>query len=146
MMLYDGAIRFSEQPRPRSPFGTSSKATSTFPRCREIITEMLSSLKHDALPRTLHQARRRWYQYVYKKLIEANVEQRSNRWKRRSNCLKFQARDLADAARRQTSKGKARRVREKPRHPGAGFAHGSEHFDVGLAHQLPQRTHLPSSW
>jgi len=54
-------------------------------KVQKIITEMLSSLKHDAFPELCHKLAA-LYQYVYKKLIEANVEHKIESLKRRSNC------------------------------------------------------------
>ena len=65
MMLYDGAIRFSEQAR-------AALQAHDYERSYKIITEMSCTLKRDVLPELCDKLSA-LYGYVYKRLIEANV-------------------------------------------------------------------------
>ena len=73
MMLYDGAIRFTEQARPALEKKDWETSYNMISRAQKIITELLCSLKPDVAP-DLCGNLASLYNYVFKKLIEANVE------------------------------------------------------------------------
>ena len=73
MMLYDGAIRFSEQARAALEAHDYEKSYNMISRVQKIITEMSCTLKRDVLPELCDKLTA-LYGYVYKKLIEANVQ------------------------------------------------------------------------
>ena len=73
MMLYDGAIRFSEQARAALEARDYEKSYNMISRVQKIITEMSCTLKRDVMP-DLCDRLTALYGYVYKKLIEANVQ------------------------------------------------------------------------
>lgn len=72
LLLYDGAIRFTEQGRgclARQDWEGSYNALS---RAQKIIAELTSSLKHELAP-DLCGKLASLYNFVYRKLVEANV-------------------------------------------------------------------------
>ena len=73
MMLYDGAIRFSEQARAALEAHDYEKSYNMISRVQKIITEMSCTLKRDVLPELCDKLSA-LYAYVYKKLVEANVQ------------------------------------------------------------------------
>src|SRR5678815_2226507 len=73
MMLYDGAIRFSEQARAALEARDYEKSYNMISRVQKIITEMSCTLKREVLPELCDKLTA-LYSYVYKKLIEANVQ------------------------------------------------------------------------
>ena len=72
MMLYDGAIRFGEQGRAALAERNYEKSYTMISRVQKIINEMNSSLKHDVEP-ALCGKLASLYNFVYRKLIDANV-------------------------------------------------------------------------
>ena len=72
MMLYDGAIRFSEQAKAALEAGDYEKSYAAISRVQKILTEMSCGLKHDVLPELCDKLAA-LYSYVYRKLIDANV-------------------------------------------------------------------------
>src|SRR5437879_5517479 len=73
LMLYDGAIRFADQARPallKQDFEGSYNAIS---RAQKIIAELSASLKHDVAPELCGKLSA-LYNFVYRKLIEANID------------------------------------------------------------------------
>src|ERR1041384_1730820 len=73
LMLYDGAIRFSEQARAALLAKNWEQSYNLLARVQKIITEFSCSLKHDVYPDLCKQLAA-LYTYVYKLLIAANVE------------------------------------------------------------------------
>lgn len=73
MMLYDGAIRFSEQAKAALDAEDFEKSYHAISRVQKILTEMSCGLKHDVLPE-LCEKLSALYSYVYRKLIDANVK------------------------------------------------------------------------
>jgi flagellar secretion chaperone FliS len=72
MMLYDGAIRFSEQARPALEKKNWETSYTMISRAQKIITELISSLKHDIHPELCGKLAS-LYNYVYRKLVEAST-------------------------------------------------------------------------
>jgi flagellar protein FliS len=73
MMLYDGAIRFAEQARVALAAGEYEKSYQMISRVQKILTEMTCGLKHDVLPELCGKLSS-LYNYVYRRLVDANVE------------------------------------------------------------------------
>ena len=73
MMLYDGAIRFAEQARPALEKKDWEASYNMISRAQRIITELTCTLKRDLLPELCDRLAA-LYNYVYRKLVEANVE------------------------------------------------------------------------
>jgi flagellar secretion chaperone FliS len=73
LMLYDGALRFGEQARvalAEKRFEDSYKLIS---KMQKIITELSITLKHDVAPEMCSKLSA-LYTFVYRKLIEANID------------------------------------------------------------------------
>jgi flagellar protein FliS len=73
LMLYDGAIRFGEQARVALEAKNYEQSYNMIARVQRIITEMNSSLKHDLAPE-LCKKLASLYNYIYRRLVEANVD------------------------------------------------------------------------
>jgi flagellar protein FliS len=73
LMLYDGAIRFGEQARVALEAKNYEQSYNMIARVQRIITEMNSSLKHDVSPE-LCKKLASLYNYIYRRLVEANVD------------------------------------------------------------------------
>jgi flagellar protein FliS len=72
LMLYDGAIRFAEQAKVALEKKDFESSYNLISRTQKIITELNSSLKHDVAP-DLCGKLAALYNFVYRKLLEANV-------------------------------------------------------------------------
>ncbi|HEY7090306.1 MAG TPA: flagellar export chaperone FliS [Tepidisphaeraceae bacterium] len=72
LMLYDGAIRFAEQARAALEQKNFDQSFDLISRTQKIIAEMVASLKHDVAP-DLCGKLSALYNFVYRKLVEANV-------------------------------------------------------------------------
>ena len=73
LMLYDGAIRFGEQARVALEARNYEQSYNMIARVQRIITEMNSALKHDVAPE-LCKKLASLYNYIYRRLVEANVD------------------------------------------------------------------------
>ena len=73
LMLYDGAITFSEQAKLALQEKKYDQSYELLTRTQRIIAEMIGSLKHDLAP-DLCGKLSALYNFVYRKLIEANVD------------------------------------------------------------------------
>jgi len=73
LMLYDGALRFGEQARVALEQKNFEQSYNMISRVQKIITEMQGSLKPELAPE-LCQKLAALYNYVYRKLTEANIE------------------------------------------------------------------------
>jgi flagellar protein FliS len=73
LMLYDGAIRFTEQARIALEKKNFEGSYNGISRAQKIIAELTASLKHDLAPELCKQLAA-LYNFVYRKLIEANIE------------------------------------------------------------------------
>jgi flagellar protein FliS len=105
MMLYDGALRFGEQARLMLAEKNYEQTYNNISRVQKILTEMLSTLKHDVYPELCGRLAA-IYKYVYKKLIEASVEHKAESLDEALNLLKFQ-RDTWAMLMEQVGKAKA---------------------------------------
>lgn len=73
LMLYDGALRFGEQARVALQERRFEDSYKLISKAQKIITELSITLKHDAAPELCTKLAA-LYAFVYKKLIEANVD------------------------------------------------------------------------
>src|SRR5947207_974839 len=89
MMLYDGALRFGEQARAALAERNFEQSYNNISRVQKILTEMISTLKHDVFPELCGRLAS-IYKYVYKKLIEASIEHNMESLNEAMNLLKFQ--------------------------------------------------------
>ena len=89
LMLYDGAIRFAEQGKlalQKKDFEASFNGIS---RAQKIIAELSGSLKHDLAPELCGKLAS-LYSFVYRKLIEANIDHKIGSLDEALNILRFQ--------------------------------------------------------
>jgi flagellar protein FliS len=89
MMLYDGAIRFAEQARPALAARNWEASYNAISRAQKIITELTSSLRHDIAPELCGRLAS-IYNFIYRKLVEANVEHKGEALDEAIKILKFQ--------------------------------------------------------
>ena len=73
LMLYDGAIRFGEQAKAALELKNYEQSYTLISRVQKIMTELSCTLKHDVAPELCGKLAS-LYNFVYRKLIEANVE------------------------------------------------------------------------
>jgi flagellar protein FliS len=73
LMLYDGAIRFCEQARLGLEQKNYEQSYTGLSRALRIITELTGSLKHELAPELCGKLAA-LYNFVYMKLVEANVQ------------------------------------------------------------------------
>lgn len=73
MMLYDGALRFAEQAKAALEARDFERSYNTISRVQKIITELSCTLKRDRFPELCDKLTA-LYAYVFKKLVEANVD------------------------------------------------------------------------
>jgi len=73
LMLYDGAIRFAEQAKVALLNKNYEESYRLISRVQKILTELSCSLKHDVAPEICGKLAS-LYGYVYRKLIEANID------------------------------------------------------------------------
>lgn len=73
LMLYDGAIRFAQQARAALERKNYEQSYELITRAQKIVAEMIASLKHDVAP-DLCGKLAALYNFIYRKLIEANID------------------------------------------------------------------------
>ena len=89
LMLYDGAIRFGEQARVALDAKNYEQSYNMISRVQRIITEMQSSLKHDVAPE-LCKKMAALYNYIYRRLVEANIEHNTKSLDEALELLRYQ--------------------------------------------------------
>ena len=89
LMLYDGALRFGEQARVALEKRNYEQSYNMISRVQRIITEMQSSLKPKVAP-DLCQKLAALYNYIYRRLIEANVDHKVEALDEALNLLRYQ--------------------------------------------------------
>jgi flagellar protein FliS len=89
LMLYDGAIRFGEQARLALEEKNYEQSYHNISRVQKIITEMSSTLKPEVAPE-LCQKLAALYTYVYRKLVDANVDHKIEALDEALSLLRFQ--------------------------------------------------------
>ena len=73
MMLYDGAIRFSEQARPALAAQQWETSYTLISKAQKILNELMGNLRHDIAPELCGRLSS-LYNYVYRMLVEANTQ------------------------------------------------------------------------
>jgi len=73
LMLYDGAIRFAEQAKVALEKKDYENSYNGLSRAQKIITELASSLKREVAPELCDKLAG-LYNFIYRKLLEANIE------------------------------------------------------------------------
>ena len=73
LMLYDGALRFGEQARVALQEKRYEDSYKLISKVQKILTELSITLKHDVAPELCSKLAA-LYTFVYRKLIEANVD------------------------------------------------------------------------
>jgi flagellar secretion chaperone FliS len=89
LMLYDGAIRFTEQAKAALVKNDFENSFNGISRAQKIIAELSSSLKHELAP-DLCGKLASLYNFVYRKLIEANIEHKVDSLDDALSILKYQ--------------------------------------------------------
>ena len=89
MMLFDGALRFGELARLALEKKNYEESYNNISRVQKILTELSCTLKHDVAPELCSKLSA-LYTYVYKKLIEANVEHTLEPLDEALNLLRYQ--------------------------------------------------------
>ena len=89
LMLYDGAIRFSEQARPALEARNWEVSFNMISRAQKIVAELISSLRHDVDPDMCGRMAA-LYNYIYKKMIEANAEHKIDSLDEALRLLRYQ--------------------------------------------------------
>ena len=89
LMLYDGALRFGEQARVALEQKNYEQSYNMISRCQKIITEMHSSLKPDVAP-DLCKKMSALYNFIYMKLVDANLEHEVAKLDEALNILRYQ--------------------------------------------------------
>lgn len=89
LMLYDGALRFGEQAKAALEKKDFEASYHMISRVQKIITEMNGSLKHDVAPELCGKLAA-LYNFVYRKLVEANVEHKIESLEEALGILRYQ--------------------------------------------------------
>jgi flagellar protein FliS len=89
LMLYDGALRFGEQARVALEQRNFEQSYHMISRVQKIITEMHSSLKPDVAP-DLCKKMSALYNFIYMKLVDANLEHEIAALDEALNLLRYQ--------------------------------------------------------
>jgi flagellar protein FliS len=89
MMLYDGALRFGEQARVAMNAGKFDESYDLITRVQKIVLELNCSLKHEVAPDVCGKLSA-LYNYVYRKLIEANVAHDAKAMEEAIELLRYQ--------------------------------------------------------
>ena len=89
LMLYDGALRFGDQARAALEKRNFEESYRLIARVQRILTELSGSLKHDVAPELCGKLAA-LYTYVYKKLIEANVDHNMQSLEEAIDLLRYQ--------------------------------------------------------
>ena len=89
MMLYDGAIRFAEQAKAALQKKDYEGSYNALSRVQKILVELTSTLKHDIAPEVCSK-QAALYNYVYRKLVEANIEHKIESLDEALDLLRYQ--------------------------------------------------------
>lgn len=89
MMLFDGALRYAEQGRAALVARKYDDSFEAITRVQRIVMELQCTLKHDVNPE-LCKNLAAIYTYVYKRLIEANVEHKIDAMEEAIRLMQFQ--------------------------------------------------------
>ena len=89
LMLYDGAIRFGEQARLALQEKRFEDSYRLISKTQKIITELSITLKHDVAPEMCGKLAS-LYNFAYRKLIEANIEHKTESLEEALDVLRYQ--------------------------------------------------------
>jgi flagellar protein FliS len=89
LMLYDGAIRFGEQARVALQQKSFEQSFTLLTKAQKIMMEMSASLKHDVAPELCGKLAS-LYNFVYRKLVEANIQHTMQPLDEALNILRYQ--------------------------------------------------------
>ena len=89
LMLYDGALRFGEQARAALQDKRYEDSYRLISKVQKIITELSVTLKHDVAPELCSKLAG-LYNFVYRKLIEANIDHELAAMDEALNILRYQ--------------------------------------------------------
>lgn len=79
LMLFDGAIRFAEQGKAKLQEKKLEESCQLLIRSQRIMIELVTSLDKDVLPGDLYTQLVRLYNFVYFRLIDANLKKDAQR-------------------------------------------------------------------
>ena len=94
MMLYDGAIRFCEQAAPAIEKKDWEATYHTLSRAQNIVTELISSLRHDLQP-DLCKKLAGLYTFIHRKLVEASTQHKMESLNDALRLLRYQRQSWA---------------------------------------------------
>jgi flagellar protein FliS len=89
LMLYDGAIRFAEQGKAALAEKNYEASYNALSRAQKIITELQCGLRHDVAPELCGKLAA-LYNFVFKKLVEANIGHQIEALDDALNILRYQ--------------------------------------------------------
>lgn len=90
MMLLDGAVKFAKQGRQGLADKNHEMVYSGFSQARAIVTELMTSMRHDVAPELCEQVRS-LYAYIFQELVSASLENDINRADKVIELLEFEA-------------------------------------------------------
>ena len=79
LLLFDGAIRFSEQGKAKLAEQSYEESCNFLIRAQRIMIELISSLNKDVLPQEIYNNLVRLYHFVYFRLIDGNLKKDAQR-------------------------------------------------------------------
>jgi flagellar secretion chaperone FliS len=89
LMLFDGAIRFSEQARAALQNRNFEQSYQLLTRAAAIVNQLLCALRPDVLPDLCKQLKA-LYSFAYRKIVDANLNHRIESLDEAINVLKYQ--------------------------------------------------------
>lgn len=89
LMLYDGAIRFTEQGKAALEQKNYEQVYNSLSRATKIISELSAGLKHELAPELCGKLAG-LYSFVYRKLVEANIEHKAQSLDEALSILRYQ--------------------------------------------------------
>lgn len=116
IMLYDGAIRFCEQAKAGLEKKNYEQLYINVTKAQKIITELLGALKPEIYPELCGKLAA-VYRYVYKRLIDGNLQKKPEAFVEAIQLLRFQ-RDTWAMVLEQTGKEKAAKAASNINMPG----------------------------
>ncbi|MCA9273733.1 MAG: flagellar export chaperone FliS [Phycisphaerales bacterium] len=90
MMLLDGAVKFARQGRQGLAEQNHELVYTGFSQARAIVTELMTSMRHDVAPELCEQVRS-LYAFMFQELVAASLESDINRADKVIELLEFEA-------------------------------------------------------
>ena len=90
MMLLDGAVKFARQGRQGLADKNHEQVYSGFSQARAIVTELMTSMRHDVAPE-LCESVRSLYAYIFQELVSASLESDIDKADKVIGLLEFEA-------------------------------------------------------